>query len=334
MSKNPSKTFFYRSPRYNIIDPFRLDGNSVLPELLKKQGQNRYYNAQADHLSYRQELISFIEEISAKLEYTEATFYLAVSMIDALLSLYSVDRGQIKMVGFMALTLSAKMLESTNKIPDQEAIVQLFEGQFDIREVANCESLLAQVLGYNLNIKTPYTFLEYFLSKGVISNTDLNCTENREIETRIAQFEKSVQFFLKLSSQYYEFYRFTSVAVATSVIACARKLLGFDYIWTSDLENLTQVSWESIEHCVDMLYQAVSYSYPDFTMESFIGSDVEEMECPALLGGFKNRGSIFTEAGESDEFLGERSTVPGFELFGDDDTETAVKFEMGCDFNC
>ena len=91
MSQANPKAIFYRSKRYNVIDPYRLDGNTVLPELLSKQASNRYFNAQANHLTFRPELISVLEDISIKLEYSDDTYYLSVSMMDALLSLYSVD---------------------------------------------------------------------------------------------------------------------------------------------------------------------------------------------------------------------------------------------------
>lgn len=337
MSKSIPRTLFYRSARYNVDDPLKLDGNFILTEMVKKQSFNRFFNAQANHISYRSELISFVEEVAIKLEYTDATYYLGIAILDALLSLYSVDLSQVKLVGYMALNLAAKIHENSAKIPELTSVVQLFENKFDIEEIANCENLLAQVLGYNVNLKTPYTFVDYFLSRGVVSEMDIGRFNTTQIHEKTAQFEKLVAFFLQISASHYEFYKFTSVAVATSVIACARKLMGFDCIWTDDLENLTQVSSDAIEQCSQMLYDAAQELHTDLSPQSVLGTSINKMECPALISGFKSRGSILTEAtSEKDDSCEEQPFVSEFSLSDSDEeeNETAVRFVVPFNFNC
>ena len=317
------------------MDPFRLDSNTVLSEMIKKQSLNRYYNAQAHHLEYRTELIAFVEELALKLDYSESTFYLAIAILDALLSLYAIDRKQIKMVCFMALNLAAKMEESNAKIPELSAIAQLFENQFDIQELVNCEALLVKVLGYNINIKTPYTFFEYFFSKGIVSDQDISRHSANIINEKMNQFEKLVSFFLQVSTNHYNFYKYTSIAVTTSAIACARKLMGFESTWTSDLENLTHVSWESIEQCSKMLYSAAQQIYPVLTPQIILGSPIDEFECPLLANGLKSRDSIFTEAtSEKDEIYGENPQVSEFKLYDSEDEEAneSTRFVVPFDF--
>lgn len=336
MSKSAPNAQFHRPARYQVIDPLRLDNNSVLTEMIKKQALNRYFNAQANHLNYRSELISFVEEVSTKLEYSDATFFLAVAILDALLSLYSVDRTQIKLVGFMALNLAAKIHENNQKIPELAAVVQLFENQFDVDEISNCENMLAQVLGYNLNIKTPHSFVDYFLSKGVVSDIDLGAVSSAQLRQKTAQLDKVVSFFLQASVGYYEFYKFTSIAVSTAVIACARKLMGFEAVWSNDLENLTQVSWDAIEQCTMMLYEAAMRSVPELSLRAIAGDCGVEIECPALLSGLKRQVSITTEAtSEKDYSKGERVRVSEFSLYDSDEEEgEPARFDIPYNFNC
>lgn len=336
VSKINPKTQFFRPSKYEVIDPLRLDNNSVLTEMIKKQAINRYYNAQANHMAYRSELIGFVEEVAAKLEYKEATFFLAVAVLDALLSLYSVERSQIKLVGFMALNLAAKIHEVSHKIPELTAVVQLFENQFDIDEISNCENMLAQVLSYNLNIKTPHSFVEYFLSKGVVSDVDLGMLPASQIKLKTAQLEKVISFFLQTSASYYEFYRFTSIAVSTAIIACSRKLMGLESVWTNDLENLTQVSWDAIEQCTLMLYEAAMRSVPELSLKAVAGNSIDEMECPALLSGLKTQGSHITEAtSEKDSSNDDQARISEFSIFdSDEEGEPATKFEVPFNFNC
>lgn len=337
MSKSSPKATFYRPAAYEMVDPLRLDNNSILAEMIKRQALNRYYNAQANHLGFRCELVGFVEEVAAKLEYKEATFYLAVAILDALLSLYSVDRAQIKLVGFMALNLAAKIHETSVKIPELCAVVKLFENQFDVDEIANCENMLAQVLGYNLNIKTPHSFVEYFLSKGVVSDMDFAGLSVAQIRTKAAQLEKLVAFFLQTSASFYEFYKFTAIAVSTAVLACARKLMGLEAVWTHDLENLSQVSWDAIEQCTLMLYEAAMRSVPELSLRAIAGDCGEEMECPALLTAMKRQESLMTEATSEKEYShDEKVRVSEFSLFDSDeeDGEPTSKFVVPYNFNC
>ena len=336
MSKASPETTFLRPHKYQVIDPLRMDNNNVLTEMIKKQALNRYFNAQANHLNYRAELISFVEEVSMKLEYADATFYLAIAILDALLSLYSVDRSQIKLVGFMALNLAAKIYENSSKIPEISAVVQLFENQFDIDEIMNCENMLAQVLNYNLNIKTPHSFVEYFLSKGIISDADFGSLTGAQLKQKAAQLEKLTDFFLQMSANFYEFYRFTSIAVSTAVVACARKLLGLEAVWTNDLENLTQVSWDAIEQCTMMLYEAAMRSVPELSLSAIAGDCAIEAESHALLSGLKKQISTATEAtGEKDYSRHARPNVSEFSLFDSDEDEgEASRFEVPYNFNC
>lgn len=296
MSTKSPQTIFHRLAKHCISDPYKLDGNMMLKEMIKRQGANRYYNVQANHLGYRSELLCFVEEISMKLEYSEATFHLAVAVLDALLSLYAIEKKQLKMVCFMALNLAAKMEENNSKIPELCAIVQLFENQFTADELANCEVLLAGVLGYNINIKTPLTFVNYFMSRGVISSDDLISTSAHEINKKLEQFEQLVSFFMHLSITHYDFYKFTSIAVATSVIACARKLIGFETCWNTELENLTHVSQDSIEQCCAMLYEAARDQFPLLTPQAVLGLPLEENECSTYDSAQKSRSSVFTQA--------------------------------------
>ena len=330
---NPSVTFL-RPDRFAVLDPLRLNNNNVLTELIKKQGQNRYYNAQANHMNYRSELLGFVEEVSHKLEYSDATYFLAVAILDALLSLYSVDRAQIKLVGFMALNLAAKLHENSQKIPEMSAVAQLFENQFELEEISNCENMLAQVLKYNLHIKTPHTFMDYFMSKGVVSDADFASLSPAQIQVKMAQLEKVSAFFMQTSANYYEFYRFTAIAVATAVLACTRKLLGLDAVWTNDLETLTAVSWDAIEQCTVMLYEAAMRSVPELSLRAIAGDSELELECPALLSGLKKQLSDATDTSEKEYVSDRKVHVSAFNLFDSDEEGEGARIEVPYNFNC
>ena len=59
-------------------------------------------------------------------------------------------------------------MENNNKIPFYDEIEIFLNMKFNKIEIEKTEYEIIKILNYNLNIKTPYTFIIYFLSKGLI----------------------------------------------------------------------------------------------------------------------------------------------------------------------
>ena len=255
MSQSRNSTLYYRSEKYNIIDPYRLDGNLILSEMIKKQESNRLYNPQAQYTKYRSELLGFVKYIQGRLEYSQRTYYLGVSILDNLLSQYNIEKGQLKLVCFMALHMAAKMEESYEKIPELGLIAKLFEDKFEIQDIKDWEVSLSKSVGHNFNIRTPYTFIEFFLSKGIVNDQDVNSQDINEIEEEINKFEGLVMSFLQICTNNYEFYKFDPLTIAASAIVCAKKVAGYEKYWSRDLEQLTTMKLQDLETCAKMMYK-------------------------------------------------------------------------------
>ena len=271
MSQSGGGCSFYRSDKYNLVDPYRLDGNVILSEMIKKQNNNRSYNPQAQFIKYRSELLGFVKYIQSRLEYSDRTYYLGISILDNLLSQYSVEKQHLKLACFMALHVAAKMEEKTEKIPELEIVVKLFEDRFELQDLKDWELTMIKSAGYNCNIRTPYTFVEHFLSRGVVGGDDLGSKEEQAIEKEVTKFEGVVMNFLKISSKNYDFYRFSPVTVAAATIACSRKVMGFKICWNRDLEQLTTLRCGDIEVCAKMLYKV----YKGVDSSSMVIDDAE-----------------------------------------------------------
>ena len=313
MSRSSENLKFYRSKKYNCIDPFRIDHEALIQELVKKQSMNRYYNSKACHIPYRHKMIMFIEEVSERLDYTESTFHLAVAILDALLALTSIETKMIKLISFMALYLAAKLHENNNKIPELSYIAKLFNTETTLQEIEAYEVKCAQILQYKLNLKTPYTFIEYFFSKGILSSKDLNFIAESTKEAKIRQFESLVTFFVRTGLENYEFYKYTSVAIATSAIACARKLMCFDDIWTPDLEALTRVSLKSISEVSEALFKAAEDSNPYLFKTTQNDFESEKIDQNGHFSKIRSESSITADYdSEKEGNGGVRSKIEGF----------------------
>ena len=326
MARNSIGCRFYRSEKYNIIDPYRLDHDMVLEELIKKQSVNRFHNAKACHLRYRDKIIQFIEELAERLEYKESTFHLAVALVDSLYSLYKVENRMVKLVSFMALHLAAKLEENSEKIPELTSVVRLFDLEFTLGEIKHCETIFANILDYKLNLKTPYTFVEYFFSKGVLDGEDLKYIVVERIEDKLQHFEDLVSYFIRIALDSYSFYKYTSIAIATAAISCARKLIGFPVTWTQNLEQLTRVSSSMIENCSRHLFDLVRDSSPALLEISGKRNDVKSSLNSELLMKYTSQNSIATNHGSEGEFDAAEQLKP-------DDNDSVSQYKANKNYN-
>ena len=260
----------FRSREYTTYDPTRANSNSIITEMIRKQSVNRYYNVKAPNLENRGGIIEWMRVLCQNLNYKESTCYLAISYLDAIFSLYVIKEAQLKLMGFVSVYVAAKMEEEDAKIPLIDEAVKLFKDEFTKIDFINCEMFLFKVLNYNLQIKTPFSFLSLFFSKGILFSDDFenaNINES-EIEYTVKKVEQLSMLFLDLSLKYYDFYQFSAIAIATAALACARKCMSFP-IWIVDLEKISWVNWESIKDCTHLLLRLLEESHPDIYAQFF-----------------------------------------------------------------
>lgn len=267
--RNPAGHWFFRSRRFSMLDPTCSNSNNILEQMIARQSVNRYYNVCAQNLHRRAPLIDWMQGLCQSLHYSLTTFYLAVAYLDAIFSLYIIKEGQLKLIGYISIYMAAKMEEEDSKILTIKQTVRMFREEFTEEEVVNCEKFMFKILGYNASLKTPFAFLMFFFSKGFICGSDLQGLKSQDdIWNYIENIEKLAIFLMDVSVKNYEFYQFTSIAIAATAIACARKCVGIRS-WSSDLEKLTFVSWDAIKDCRKMMLHNFEGTYPEMYSSFF-----------------------------------------------------------------
>lgn len=261
---SPDKTKeFYRPDKFDEPTRSGLEGSIVFKNMVEKQSRNRFFNKSSNHLDFRNNLIKYIKQLCEKLDYSSLTFHLSCAILDAVLSLFSINKAQIKMLTLVAVFLAAKMHESLDKIPELSAVSKKFADDFSVEDLIICESRVFKILDFNLNIVTPYDFACQFLYKGVLSNQDIDLyTTQQELSYLMEKLEKLIFLFVDVSIQDYHFYQFTSLSVAASSVLCARKTLGFPELWNEDLKRLCLVSYDDIKEAASFLFNSAKIIYP------------------------------------------------------------------------
>ena len=240
----------------------KLDSRAVFNQMIQKQHKNRFYNKSAFHIDIRLSLIKWLEQLKDKLTYSETTYHLSCAILDAVLSVYAVENRHIKMICFMSLHLAAKLHEQDAKILEMVHVKDLFKNEFQLRDIFNCEQMIFRVLDYSPNIKTPYVFLKLLLSQEMLSVNDLDLGASiNNFNQTTDRFDRLCNLFIKASLMDYSLYKFSALAVATSVIVMARKQLLLDNIWTEKIGELTPLSMRTIIPCADKLYNTCKLHY-------------------------------------------------------------------------
>lgn len=264
-----SDTKFLRSNRFSFLEPNFSNFNTVIEELIARQSFNRYYNTSLSNTTFRGPAILWIECLCTNLSFSLTTFYLSVAYVDAILSLYTVKQQQLKLICYICVILAAKMEETDRKIPSLKQTVAMLNHEYTAQDIMAREKLVLNILGFQLNLKTPFIFLVLFFTKGFLSEADMQGVPIQDnLPAYIHNIENLAWFFMDMMVRNYEYYQFTSIAVAAAALTCARICAGIR-AWSADLERLTFVSWDAIQECLRMLFCSFESEYPEM-FRSFV----------------------------------------------------------------
>ena len=306
-----------RSSHLPSIEPMNCNPNKELLNMTLKQQKNRYYNPNAFHSSFRNQLVEWISGISKKLEFNTPTIHLAVAILDTIMSQYSVQENQVRILTFMSLYMSAKMEDHEDKLPTLESVAELFEYEFSVDDFINCERTIFAILDYNLNLQTPYKFVSFFLFRGILFDADFKFKVDRFEPSSITNhLEHLCQLFLKANLMCYRVNRFTSLAVACCVIALARKYLDVEEIWPKHLELLAKCSFDSLKDCFSILENYALEHFKDELKQYFVFSH-DKKELSANFQTREKLDSLEDSFEESLEKCKQRNRLKSEDFFGE-----------------
>lgn len=220
--------------------------------LLKKQTNNRWYNKNLKSKSERLEVIfGYMQKICLVLQLQNSTFCLSVKIFDAVISKFPIELEQMKILGVISIMIGSKMNERHDKVLSLSDIKNYLL-PVEIPILASIEQKVFQELNFNLNLITPDTLLQFLLH--LFLSNQFNFfeiqTENTEDYSEFLQIVKYLQMITIVD---YTFYKFTSIAVATSILIVGRCMLKLDEVWPKQMEYFTGIKIEHVKECIDLL---------------------------------------------------------------------------------
>lgn len=198
-----------------------------------------YMRKQADiTLDMRSILVDWLVEVAEEYRLQNETLYLSVSLIDRFLSLMTVLRSKLQLVGTTSMFIAAKYEEIYP--PEIKEFVYITDETYSKGQVLRMEHLILRALTFNINVPTVYCFLHYICCTTNLPKTVLFLAQYL-CELTLLEAEPFLQF---LPSQ-----------IAAAAISLSNYTMGYE-VWDAELEQTTGYKLKDLSKVIDCLYVA------------------------------------------------------------------------------
>ena len=331
--KNPNYLLLICSDPTNRTNS-EFENEFYLSEIISKQLINRFYEPDNhEFMSIRAALIKFAKMLVGKWEYSAETYYMSIAYMDAVFASCSIGQHESGIYVYSCVTLAAKLTQNEYKIPTWKDANKFLSENLSEESFRYYELLVFECLNFNLNLKTPYTFLAHFLTKGNITKEKSETPKSEEEELHEAITMNSYHF-LEITATNYGFNKYTSHCVAVAVLICTRIFLGFKNTQL-EIERRTACNRQDSLKCVLELLRIISNSNleiysqilgkVDFAIQEILEMQSEKTrESKNKMGILQNSLNEYLKENEMVSFL----SVDSVEEKKESDE---ISFEMDCE---
>uniref|UniRef100_A0A1B6DRU9 Uncharacterized protein n=1 Tax=Clastoptera arizonana TaxID=38151 RepID=A0A1B6DRU9_9HEMI len=254
-----------RSPNAAFLLKEYID--DIFAYLLESEDRNRpkanYMRRQPDvTYSMRTILIDWLVEVAMEYKLLNETLHIAVYIIDRFLSIMSVVRSKLQLLGTTAMFIASKYEEIYP--PDVNEFVYITDETYTKKKVLRMENLILKVLMFDISVPTSLSFIE------IIS---FNCNQSDKIKY-LATFLCDLTL---LEGDPYLAY--LPSLIACSTIAVARFCLNEVEPWSPELAKMSGYTLQHLSPVISFLNDthAKSRSISHQTIQDKYKS--EEFEC-------------------------------------------------------
>ncbi|XP_065015705.1 G2/mitotic-specific cyclin S13-7-like [Musa acuminata AAA Group] len=180
-------------------------------------------------------LADWLIEVHHKFELSPETLYLTFHIIDRYLSMETVLRRELQLVGVSAMLIASKYEEIW--APEVNDFICISDRAYTREQILGMEKAILNKLEWNLTVPTPYVFLVRFLKAAA-------CDQ---------EMERMVFFFAELAMMHYSMIMFCPSMVAAAAVHAARCTLRKSPLWTATLKHHTGFSEQQLLDCTQML---------------------------------------------------------------------------------
>ncbi|XP_027356813.1 putative cyclin-B3-1 [Abrus precatorius] len=180
-------------------------------------------------------LINWLIEVHFKFDLMPETLYLTVTLLDQYLSLVTIKKTDMQLVGLTALLLASKYEDFWH--PRVKDLISISAESYTRDQMLEMEKLILRKLKFRLNAPTHYVFMVRFLK----------AAESDE------KLEHMAFFLIDLCLVEYEALAFKPSLLCASALYVARCTLQITPAWTPLLHKHARYEVSQIRNCADMI---------------------------------------------------------------------------------
>ncbi|CAM6072331.1 unnamed protein product [Sphagnum tenellum] len=188
-------------------------------------------------------LIDWLIEVHLKFKLMTETLYLTVNLIDRYLSVQSVSRKNLQLVGVTALLLAAKYEEIW--APEVNDFVHISDNAYTREQILHMEKTMLNTLQFNLTVPTPYVFVARCLKAAAA---------DREEKANVLQLEMLTWYLVELCLTEYSMVKFCPSQVAAAAVYMALNILVRETCcWGPALQLHSGYTESQLKECATMI---------------------------------------------------------------------------------
>ncbi|KAH0448994.1 hypothetical protein IEQ34_022794 [Dendrobium chrysotoxum] len=180
-------------------------------------------------------LVDWLIEVHHKFELMPETLYLTMFIIDRFLSMKSVQRKELQLVGVSAMLIASKYEEIW--APEVNDFICISDRAYTREEILRMEKGILNKLDWSLTFPTPYVFIVRFL-KAAVSDKEM---------------EYMTFFFAELALMHYSMVMYCPSLFAASAVYAARCTLKKTPLWSKTLEYHTGYLEKHLLECAKLM---------------------------------------------------------------------------------
>ncbi|KAF0289800.1 G2/mitotic-specific cyclin-A [Amphibalanus amphitrite] len=187
-------------------------------------------------VTMRSILVDWLVEVNDEYKLNSETLHLAVNYIDRFLSVMTVVRAKLQLVGTTALFIASKFEEIYP--PTVKEFVYITDDTYTDTQLKRMEHVMLKMLAFDMSAPTSNWFLNYFIDNGGAGEDTVRHLAQFLVELTLVQYP--------ICNKY------VSSVQAASALCVARFCCGH-VPWTPALERLTGLGREQLRPCVQEL---------------------------------------------------------------------------------
>ncbi|XP_018462120.1 cyclin-B1-3 [Raphanus sativus] len=180
-------------------------------------------------------LVDWLVDVHVKFDLSPETLYLTINIIDRFLSLKTIPRRELQLLGVSALLIASKYEEIWP--PQVNDLVYVTDNTYQSKQILVMEKTILGCLEWYLTVPTQYVFLARFIKAAVPD----------------PEMESMVHFLAELGLMHYDALKFRPSMLAASAVYTARCCLNKTSVWTETLEFHTGYSEHELMDCSKLL---------------------------------------------------------------------------------